>query len=61
MMRHVLRSGRPSKIAQSDEPSALFALMIAVFYDDAVIANGYGESIGLYSPHNGRCRASQVK
>ena len=61
MMWHVRRSGRPNKIIQTDKPVALFASMIAVFYDDAVMANGYGGTIGPYSPHCGRCRASQVK
>ena len=61
MMRHVRRSGKPSKIAKTGEPIALFASLIAVFYDDAVMANGYGEAMGLYLSHCGKCRASQVK
>jgi hypothetical protein len=61
MMRHVRRFGRPSKIVSSDRPTVLFVSIIAVFYDDAVAANGYGGPIGPSPPHNGRHRPSQVK
>ena len=61
MMRHLRRSGKLSKILQTDNPVALFASMIAVFYGDAVLANGYGRAISSTSPHCGRSRASQVK
>ena len=61
MIWHVRRSRRPSKIVKTDKAVALFASMIAVFYDDAVMANGYGKTVELYSPYCSRCRASQVK
>jgi hypothetical protein len=57
----VRRFGRPSKIVSSDRPTVLFVSIIAVFYDDAVAANGYAGRIIPSPPHNGRRRASQVK
>ena len=61
MKWRVRLSVRPSKIVESDKPLALFVSMIAVFYDDAVIANGYGRAIGAYLSHFGRCHALHVK
>ena len=61
MMRHVQRSGKLNKIVQKDNPLALFVSIIAVFYGDAIMANGYGGAISLTSPHCGRSRVSQVK
>ena len=70
MMWHVRRSGRPNKIIQTDKPVALFASMIALFYDDAFLAKGYdgrlkpnSPNCGMCrdSPNCGMCRASQVK
>lgn len=58
MMLHVRRSGKLSKVVQIDKPLALFASMIVVFYDDAVMANGYGGAVSLASPHCGTSRAS---
>ena len=61
MTRHVLLSGRLSTIGKTNEPLALFASMIAVFYNDVVLANGYGEAMGLYLSHCVKCRPSQLK
>ena len=60
MTRHVRRFDRLSKIGKTDEPVALFASMIAVLYDNAVLANGYGKATGLYLSHCRNCRASKV-
>ena len=61
MTRHVQRSGKPGKIVKADNPVALFASMITVFYGDAVVANGYARAGISTAPHFGRYRASQVK
>ena len=58
MTRHVRRSCKLSKVVQIDKPAALFASLIAVFYDDTVMANGYGGAVSLASPHCGTSRAS---
>ena len=61
MMRRGRRSGRPSKIKKTVKPVALFASMIVVFYDNAVLAKGYVGAFGPYPSLFGKCFASQVK
>ena len=58
MMQRVRHSGKLSKIVQTDNRAALFASMIAVFYDDAVMANGYGGAARPTLQHCARSPAS---
>ena len=61
MMPHVLHFEAPSRVIKRDELVALFASMIAVFYDDDFLAKGYGVRPEQNSPNCGMCRASQGK
>ena len=58
MRWRVLRSGRLSKSGWVTELVTLFELITAVFYDDAVVANGYDDLVVLCLPLYGQ--ASRV-
>ena len=54
MRWRVLRSGRLSKSGWATELVTLFELITAVFYDDAVVANGYSNSVASCLPLYGQ-------